>query len=349
MWKQLLLILFILTSSFIAAQKSPQTASQTIEKTHSNLELISVQRIWDQAEHCAFTDLFEFQGALYCTFREADEHAGGIDGVIRVLKSEDGLEWTPVAILAKEGIDLRDPKLSTLPDGRLLMTLGGMVFEKGERKGGDCYVAFSEDGINWSEVQCLDMPEEWIWRLTWHNGIGYGISYSGLYADPADPEQSWGLMLYQTQDGLNYDRITQIKVPNFPSEATLRFMPDNTMVAMLRRQGKGWIGTAQPPYEDWSWKATTTYFGGQNFLILPEGQMWGTSRYLVIEGNEIVETQTAVGPMTLDDFHPDLILPSGGDTSYPGMVYRDGILYVSYYSSHEGKTSIYLAQILIEQ
>ena len=38
-------------------------------------------------------------------------------------------------------------------------------------------------------------------------------------------------------------------------------------------------------------------------------------------------------------------LPSGGDTSYPGLVFRDGLLWVSYYSSHEGKTSIYLAKV----
>ena len=40
-----------------------------------------------------------------------------------------------------------------------------------------------------------------------------------------------------------------------------------------------------------------------------------------------------------------LALPSGGDTSYPGLVWHDGLLWVSYYSSHEGKTSIYLAKV----
>jgi len=38
-------------------------------------------------------------------------------------------------------------------------------------------------------------------------------------------------------------------------------------------------------------------------------------------------------------------LPSGGDNSYPGMVFHEGILLVSYYSSHEGKASIYLARL----
>jgi hypothetical protein len=45
---------------------------------------------------------------------------------------------------------------------------------------------------------------------------------------------------------------------------------------------------------------------------------------------------------------PILQLPSGGDTSYPGLVWRDGFLWVSYYSSHEAKTSIYLAKVEIK-
>ena len=32
--------------------------------------LISVERIWDRAQHNAFTDLARSHGRLYCTFRE---------------------------------------------------------------------------------------------------------------------------------------------------------------------------------------------------------------------------------------------------------------------------------------
>ena len=46
--------------------------------------------------------------------------------------------------------------------------------------------------------------------------------------------------------------------------------------------------------------------------------------------------------VVLTEFLP---LPSGGDTSYAGMVLHDGLLWVSYYASHEGKTSIYLAKV----
>ena len=42
-----------------------------------------------------------------------------------------------------------------------------------------------------------------------------------------------------------------------------------------------------------------------------------------------------------------LRLPSGGDTSYPGLVRIGRTLLVSYYSSHEGKTAIYLATLAL--
>jgi hypothetical protein len=49
--------------------------------------------------------------------------------------------------------------------------------------------------------------------------------------------------------------------------------------------------------------------------------------------------------MTPTTYEPLLTLPSGGDTSYPGMVWHDNEIWMSYYSSHEEKTAIYLARI----
>lgn len=44
-----------------------------------------------------------------------------------------------------------------------------------------------------------------------------------------------------------------------------------------------------------------------------------------------------------------LELPSGGDTSYPGMVWHEGLLWISYYSSQEEKTAIYLAKVKLSK
>lgn len=334
---------------------SPQWASTTLdalqakeETQQTQLQIISVEKIWDEAEHNAFTDLIDFQGALFCTFRESDDHAAGKDGTIRILRSEDGFSWTSVALLSKDGVDLRDPKLSIMPNGKLMLTLGGSIYHPKENVTGGPHVAFSDDGIIWSDPLNINTASGWVWRVTWHKGVGYGVSY-GEFPDPTTGEKAWGIRLYKTVDGIQYTQITKMEVPNFPSEVTLRFLSDDTMVAFVRRHGKGWIGTSKPSYQEWNWSETSTPVGGQNFLVFPNGQMWASSRSYKIVSETDYETYTAVGPMTLTSFEPELILPSGGDTSYPGMVYRNGILYVSYYSSHEGKTSIYLAQILLPE
>ena len=57
--------------------------------------------------------------------------------------------------------------------------------------------------------------------------------------------------------------------------------------------------------------------------------------------------KAAIGPMTLTEYQPQLVLPSGGDCSYPGFAFYDNLLWNLYYSSHEGKTAIYLAKIQV--
>src|SRR5690348_10048277 len=111
--------------------------------------LISVTMIWDQGKHNAFTDLIRWRDKWYCTFREADAHVGG-DGKLRLLESSDGKTWQSVALLAEEGIDLRDPHLSITPDDRLMIVAGGSVY-KGTKTimGRQPRVAFSKDGRNW--------------------------------------------------------------------------------------------------------------------------------------------------------------------------------------------------------
>lgn len=85
----------------------------------SALELTGTRRIWDQAPHSAFTGLIDYEGKLYCCFREAKSHVPqltGEDGKIRILVSDTGEAWEPFALVESQGTDLRDPQLSRTPD-----------------------------------------------------------------------------------------------------------------------------------------------------------------------------------------------------------------------------------------
>jgi hypothetical protein len=70
------------------------------------------------------------------------------------------------------------------------------------------------------------------------------------------------------------------------------------------------------------------------------GQLMAAGRDYRPEG-----AKTAIGPIVDGKWEIAATLPSGGDTSYPGMFWEQGEWWLSYYSSHEGKSAIYLARI----
>jgi hypothetical protein len=337
---------FLLLGLLVLTQPVPADAAEP--------ELVSVQKIWDEGKHNAFTDLIRWRDKWYCTFREADGHVGG-DGQLRVLESADGLKWDSAALVSERGIDLRDPKLSITPDDRLMIVAGGSVYEGTNLLGRQPRVAFSKDGRKWTAPQRVLTEGEWLWRVTWHEGKAYGVSYNASERTTAAAKEAaqtgkvepgpadWKLKLVASRDGADYDVITHLDVPGHPNETTLRFLPDGELVALVRREGGnsfGWIGRSKAPYSDWSWKETRHRLGGPNFIRLPDGSLWAAGRTYPGGAKTAVARMTAGG-----QYEPVLTLPSGGDTSYPGLVWREGRLWMSYYSSHEGKSAIYLAQI----
>ncbi|MCP4642854.1 MAG: exo-alpha-sialidase, partial [bacterium] len=274
-------------------------------------ELVSVTKIWDQGAHNAFTDLIRFQDQWFCSFREGDGHVGG-DGALRILVSADGEAWESAGLLTEEGIDLRDPKMSVTADGRLMVVAGGSVYKGGkDLLGRQPRVAFSRDGREWTAPQRVLSEGEWLWRVTWHKGRAYGTSYNIFTRDSED----WSLKLYASDDGVDFEQVSVLKVPDKPNETTIQFMEDDSIVALIRREAGTrfcWIGTCKPPYTDWTFHETKYAIGGPNFIQLPNGEMWAGGRYYPGGAKTTLAT---FGPET---YEPVLMLPSGGDTSYPG-------------------------------
>jgi hypothetical protein len=315
--------------------------------------IVSVTRIWDQGSHNAFTDLIRWRDRWYCVFREGDAHVGG-DGKVRVLTSADGSRWESAALITETGIDLRDPKLSITPDGRLMIVAGGSVYRGTTLVGRQPRVAFSTDGREWTAPRRVLAEGDWLWRVAWHEGRAYGVTYRLPPQSPRPPEAAaggaaaaspadWVIELVAADDGVEYRVVTRLDVPGRPNETTVRVLPDGEMIALVRREGAntfGWIGRSRAPYREWRWKETEHRLGGPNFISLPEGALWAAGRSYPGGAKTVIARMTRGG-----DYTPMLTLPSGGDTSYPGLVWHDGFLWMSYYSSHEGKSAIYFAQI----
>lgn len=319
-------------------------------------KLLQVQKIWDQAEHSAFTDLIRFQGKWYCTFREGTDHIPGEDGKIRVIVSDDAVRWESQALIAEQDIDLRDPKLCITADNRLMIVAGGSVYEpvEGQKNqqlfGRRPRVMFLQSDGTWTAPQKVCEEDQWLWRVTWHKGKAYGVTYN---AEKRKTDDDRSLQLQVSENGIDFKPIASLDVPDFANETTVRFLADDTMIALVRRERgstNAWIGASKPPYKDWTWHETAHRIGGPNFIVLDDGRIFAGGRSY--PGGAKTVLARLILPNGAQppkyDYVPLITLPSGGDTSYPGFVYHDGLLWMSYYSSHEGKTSIYLAKFSID-
>lgn len=303
--------------------------------------LVESRRIWDAAPHSAFTDLVRFGDGWLCTFREGERHVHGADGRIRVLASQDGCEWESVALLAEEGVDLRDPKLSVTPDGRAMLLMGGSIYAAGQPTRRRPRVALSADGRTWGELHPVLAEGDWLWRVTWHGGRAYGVSYVAS-------AENWQLKLCASDDGVGYELVCPLDVPGRPSEATLRFLPDDTLQALVRRDAQdqhAWIGTSRHPYTSWEWRSAGHAIGGPEMVVVPDRGTWAAGRHSAKDETGAWVNRTVLGRLSSVGFEPELFLPSGGDTSYPGLVWFEDELWMSYYSSHEGSSAIYIARI----
>jgi len=299
--------------------------------------LVEARRIWDAAPHNAFTDLVRFKDRWYCVFREGQGHVSP-DGALRVIVSDDGERWESAALITSPDSDLRDAKISVTPDGRLMLCGAEALHDK-SRKSHQTLAWFSADGVHWSERQEIGDPDIWLWRVSWHQGRGLGIGY----AVGSGPRS---VRLYATDDGVRFEPVVdRLIADNYPNETSIVFDGPRAL-CLLRRDGEantGLFGTAEPPYTDWDWKDLGVRIGGPHMIRLDDGRLVAAVR-LYDGGARTSLCWIDPAAATLTEF---LRLPSGGDTSYAGLAMHDGLLWVSYYSSHEGKTSIYLAKVAL--
>ena len=326
LWKRIALTLVLLT--FVIPQSS----------FAAEPSLVSVKKIWDAAPHNAFTDLIRFHGEWLCVFREGQNHVSR-DGALRVIASKDGDTWTTAALITSTNADLRDAKITTTPDGQLMLSGAGALHQPAPFKHRSM-AWFSKDGRQWTEPVHIGDSNQWLWRTTWHGQKAYSVGY-----DTAGKNFT---RLYESQDGRAFrPLVPTLFDEGYSNEATLLFSPDGTALCLLRRDQEppsGKLGMAPPPYTHWIWKDLGVKIGGPNFLRLPDGRLAAAVR--LYDGK--VRTSLCWLDADAGKLTEFLKLPSGGDCSYAGLAWHERLLWVSYYSSHEGRTSIYLAMVKLD-
>ncbi len=370
--KRKLIAAFVLM--IIACSFSAMAADSPIK-----LELVENKMIWDGAHDNSFTGMIRFKDKWYICLREATSHGVKGDGKARVIRS-DGVgasindwEWKSVAYLDYEAPghdnwDVRDPQLTVTPDGRLM--LNGAAAPLDAPKERQSFVWFSKDGIDWSDgPHKIGEYDWWMWQVAWHpDGSLYGIAYgSDATAAPALSTTR----LYRspfpakTKSGLDF-KVHVKKLASNSTEAALLFRRRDGLAVSLVRNNKSskssddeynyLIGVAKGDYTDWTFqKRTDALLGGPSLIELPNGTIVAATRVINTKSGHLPRRSRT----RLCWIDPDacemvqlLTLPGGrpgeGGTGYPGIVWHDGHLWVSYYSGNAGRTKIYFAKVQVD-
>lgn len=320
--------------------------SCTSQDTEDNSIKIQTQRITFNGVESfpAFTDLIFFDNQFFLVYRDSDKHAYGLDGIIKIYNSVDGKEWKFIKEFSVNGADLRDPKFS-VNGSKLSVYLHGSVY----LRGGD--VEFKDFISEWNKLGWTDLQpvlldnkkiktakikgnESWPWRVTWYKDVAYTFGYNtnGLFD------------LYTSQDGINFVNKAGYfeKIGAIPSEATIRVDKNGDFYCLVRRnEGPSVILKSTNKGEKWETigEIPIVSIGGPNFVFYKNG--------LILSGRD--NGKAIIGYFNFNDnLYTKLeTLPSSGDCGYPGMVIKDGYLWISYYSAHDNliSTAIYLSKI----
>lgn len=299
-------------------------------------QVVWCEKVWSSAPHNGFTDLVRYKDRWFCALREAAAYRSA-DGAIRILTSLDGEVWKPASRIASTGGDLRYPKLSVSPDGRLILVAieerQGIVWERHQSA-----VWTSPDGRNWSAPIPICEPNLQLGRLAWHNRLAFAAGYSNVREE--------FLRIYGGPRADKFVPLTPKLLPGqAPGEAALLFLADDSALCLAQRDAKGTtaaLGRAKPPYRGWIWTDLNVDMETPAMLMLPDDR-------IVVAGRTTAGGKPRLALFWLeeqdDKLREFLEIPSGGEAGYPGLAWHEGLLWVSYYSSHDGKSGIYIAKV----
>ncbi|HKJ24633.1 MAG TPA: sialidase family protein [Myxococcota bacterium] len=297
--------------------------------------------IVSDGQHNSNTDMIAWRDGFLLVHATSPWHLGSTRSRLLVKhSSDDGRSWETLARLGVPGHDIRDPKLAVI-DGTLFLyalpNLGRMATPIGT------LLATSRDGRDWTPFEPVG-PEGWLfWRPKTHDGRTWYVS-----AYWKDHGRS---ILLRSDDGRAWQQVSEIHAGDGNDETAIEFLPDGRLVATARLEvtpdnvlGNDDAGTAiavaDPPYTEWSQRRSSSTRLDGPVLFRHEGRVFAVARWqppphggLWKLGGALARKRTGLYRVEPERLVYLGDLPSAGDTSYAGVVLRDGALFTEYYTS----------------
>lgn len=299
---------------------------------------------WDavaDGEHNSNTDMIRWRDDFLLVHDARPYHLGTPDSRLVVRRSPDGRRWETLARLQVPGKDIRDPKLAVIGGKLFLYALpnsGTMATPEGT------VLATSDDAVTWTPFEPVG-PEGWLfWRPKSPDG-------GATWYVPAYWKDHGESILLRSHDGRAWERVSTIHRGNGNDETDIEFLPDGRLLATARLEitpdsvfghadAATAIAVADPPYTEWrTIRSQVTRLDGPALVRIddtvfavarhqPEPRGWPT--WL---GSALSRKRTAIYRVEPERLVHLSDLPSAGDTSYAGVVVRDGFVWVDYYTS----------------
>ena len=321
-----------------------------------------VRRIYDDGMHCAFTDMTKWKEQYYVSFRRAECHGLVPGGDIFIIRSPDLESWE-VCGRFTSGLDDRDAALAPDGDrlwayaaGRYVTTTfvdGAVRLDPQGEAWLQTYAYVTTDGETWSVGKPVYERQFWLWR-PYKFGDAFYCACRNLDVPSADRV----LDLVKSDEGLHWGKVTRMMERGGGEAAMVRF-DDGRILCASRGADNDPLTNfheAEPPYTSWSHWSAPHWLQGPA-LVRVGDRVIGAGRVRMADGGP--GGVTALFEITPDQQRSQHLmdLPSGGDTSYCGLLAEgDDTLLVTYYSEHEymdrpdfvhtqKPAAIYLAQV----
>ena len=327
---------------------------------------VEVVPIVADGEHNSNTDMISWRDGFLLVHAASPWHMGSTNSRILVKFSKDALRWETLAELQAPGFDIRDPKIIEIGDELFLYALpneGRMATPIGT------VLSTSQDGRNWTPFSPVGPPGWLFWRPKTLDGQTWYVA-----AYWKDHGKS---ILLRSSDGRHWEEVAVIHEGDGNDETAIEFLPDGRMIVTARLEvtpdtllgnddAGTLVGVAKPPYTEWkTTKTLITRLDGP--VLFPyQGEVFAVARWQPPPHGGLwklggVWSRKRTGLYRIE---PDRIvylsdLPSAGDTAYAGVVQKDGMLFIEYYTSRIDRdypwllamilpTDLYLARLPLE-
>lgn len=299
--------------------------------------------VWESDKYSAFADIVFFGEKYYVAFREAGGHVSNTyeeRGAVIIRSSTDCKSWSDELTISND-LDLRDPHFCISADKKSLYVYYGTFEPRGvagyfpEHSSGVSVLELDNSGrLALQEMKAVEMnsySDYWLWSVTMHKGVIYGLAYGNLEDGRSYP------VLVKSEDGVKFSKVCDMRYAI--NECHLCFVGDQAYLFarscdsdggyIFKSKNNAYTQWDVMPYPDVQMHCPVTLQIWDKVFVCVRGKNRGVPIYVFDPKDNSLK------------FVHDVFPNTSTDRAYAGMILHDDILHVAYYAYKTKMQNIY--------